>query len=360
MRTRLVAFVVVTGLAACSHAAAPPVNQPAPVAPAPPPPAPVTKACADPAATTELQQRSAKAYSAGRRALKDVWASEVANYRLSTAIDAVADVETAITALARDTKLKPGQLRDQLDQLSAKLLAATQELRAAQQQARDTLFAVENAYVDLYGPSPELARDAEAYDGACAEGDAQSCIRRAQLLEHGGYVAKDRAAAVNQYARACALGAAYACLHQGAVLSANGDAAAARAANEKGCDLSEPRACRALARDLEVGRGGPADAPRAAELNQRACMSDVADACVALALQRLDGNGVSRNADQARTLLELACDAGDPFGCTQLGVLLTTGKGIPVDRARGQELLEKGCRGGDASACELRMKAERP
>lgn len=288
--------------------------------------------------------------------MKDVWTSEAAVSRLSAATETVAEIETAITALAHDPKAKPGQIRERLAELSGKLVIATQELVLAQQQARESLFAAENGYVDTFGPSSELARDADAYDGACAEGDAQSCIRRAQLLEHGGFVAKDLAAAAGQYARACALGSAYACMRHGALLSANGDAAGARASLERGCEQNEPRACRMLARDLEVGRGGPADVPRAAELNQRACVSDVPDACVALALQRLEGAGVTKNFDQAQTLLELACDGGDPFGCTQLGVLLTSGKGVAIDKPRARQAFDRACLGGDANACELRTK----
>ncbi|MBC7795203.1 MAG: sel1 repeat family protein [Clostridia bacterium] len=308
----------------------------------------------------EVLQNSAKASSSGRRALRDLWSSEAAVYRITGATDTVAEIESALTTLAKDQKLKPGQVRGELDQLAAKLLAATQELRGAQQQARDGLFAVENAYVDLYGSTPELARGAEAYDGACAEGDAQSCIRRGQLLQSGDFVAKDLAAAANQFARACVLGSGYACLRQGSLLLQSGDAPAARPALDRGCELGEPRACRGLARDLEVGRGGPIDATRAAELNQRACMSDVPEACVALALQRLDGKGVTRNADQAKTLLELACDGGDIFGCTQLAVLLSRGVGVPVDRARATQLFDKACKGGDANACDANVRSEVP
>lgn len=336
-----------------------PVNSPAAATPTPAPvaaPQTAPVVCADATSIAEAQQRSVKASSTGRRALKDAWQSEAAIYRVMAATNAVAEIETALTALAKDTKSKPGQVREQLNELSARLLAATQELRNAEQQARDSLFAVENAYVDAYGPPPELSRDAETYEGACAEGDAQSCVRHAHLLESGTSVAKDLSKATNDYFRACALGSGYACLRQGVLLTQNGDAAAARQPFEKGCDRDEPRACRWLARDLEVGRGGPADAARAGELNQRACVNDVPDACVALALQRIEGNGVTRNTDQAQTLLELACDAGDVFGCTHLGTLLHGGKGVPVDKSRAAQLFERACKGGDASACEMRAK----
>jgi uncharacterized protein len=172
------------------------------------------------------------------------------------------------------------------------------------------------------GVPKNLAKAAEFYDFACAEGDAWGCYNLADLHSRGEGVADDQPKALALFG--------------------------------KSCELGSPDGCGAQGIYYRDGKGGAAkDDKKAVQLFQKSCDGNVAFGCRLLGWMHSEGRGVAK-ADplKAVPLDETACTGGDMYGCGLLGWHYEKGSGVKKSLQKAKELYKQACDDGQATFCD--------
>jgi uncharacterized protein len=157
------------------------------------------------------------------------------------------------------------------------------------------------------------------YRWACAAGNADSCMRRGDLLVSDVGVRRDDHEALNMYQRACDGGMPGGCYEAGRIVDdgtyVKRDLAVAVGQYEKACEGGDGRGCFALGRVQEVGPTGTPDMKAARQAYERALEAGSLDAKRALARLLWNGYGGGRARGRAKDLCREACQSGDAVAC---------------------------------------------
>ncbi|WP_218920225.1 tetratricopeptide repeat protein [Chondromyces crocatus] len=212
------------------------------------------------------------------------------------------------------------------------------------------------------GPQ-RVAVAATMHDRACTLGFTPGCRELGRLLERGvsGTLKSDIDKAFDLQDRTCGAGDAAACAELGR-MALSAPARAAVQWNglellERACEGGDGPGCRRLAHAVAFGQGTPVDAARARKLLQRgvtvsaaACDTGDLRACVQLGRALLEGEGTRPDGVRAAALLGRACEEGNPDGCHWLGVY--HGRVATPDRALATALHRQACEEGSALGCQ--------
>ncbi len=187
---------------------------------------------------------------------------------------------------------------------------------------------------------PKDPKRAEAlFEKACAAGEPNGCVNRAQMYDEG-YTEEDAALATDLYRRACEAGSMLGCYQWGLVVMGS-EKEDERARGEK---LIE-RACKGGHRTACTANGS--DAQRAA-IFAEACERGELNGCDAaayLAVSRKNPAGAERYWNKA-------CDGGWLSSCHHLAFAYAWGdNGFPKKPAAARSALRKACDGGRQDAC---------
>jgi TPR repeat protein len=252
---------------------------------------------------------------------------------------------------------------------------------------------VEIRYGDLRAEVPVISLGRrEALGRGCDAGALDRCAALARLLDQGGEVEVDHAAAAALFQKACDGGSARACAELGARAEAEsapdlvkiaaiyqkacdaqdpygcarlgrlyetglgvvGSSARALGFYRAACDAGEPEGCYRLAGMVELARGVVRDAPAAAELYKKACDGGHLAACAGAANMYLHGSGtLAKDVAAAIALYDKACDAKHEPACTVMALEYKSGGGVEADAAKSLAYFAKACAAGSKPACVI-------
>jgi TPR repeat protein len=190
-----------------------------------------------------------------------------------------------------------------------------------------------------YHADLELDRDADATVAttrkACEAGDAASCARVADLIDHG----IDRTDSTAYYRRACEDGDARACALAATRLSGTPDG---RTLATRSCDLGSTLGCELCASIRDDANDG-----RQLRCAERACAAGGAHGCW------LQAELVPDKSDATvAELLQKSCKRGEAQACCALAVHYQNGAGVPKSAARAGELRR--------AAAKLGLQCDKP
>jgi TPR repeat protein len=172
--------------------------------------------------------------------------------------DRGAPLADTLPLAVRAARLEPGEIEHTL--IALRLAARGGEWRESRARAEALLARAEGEKrrkVEAFlrelptttdPEDPESAKAVRLFEGACAGGDDDACVRLASMLRPGKGVAKDGRRAETLLASACDRGSARACGELGVMLAEGGqgvprDAARARALLKKACAGGYTQAC---------------------------------------------------------------------------------------------------------------------
>lgn len=207
---------------------------------------------------------------------------------------------------------------------------------------------------------------------ACRLGNSDACVLAGAALASGDGSGKpaDVAAAVSLYTKACADKQAEGCLRVGAAhhLGQGAEKSPTKAlrAFTQACEYGNAAACFNAGTMEEAGEGEPADAGAAGSAEARyaraithygmACSGGFPSGCYNLALVYDRGVITAERPEWAAELYRRGCDAHHPGACGGLGGLLYTGRGVAQDTTRGHEMMQDACAKGSDWGCRLIRK----
>ncbi|MGE0327516.1 MAG: tetratricopeptide repeat protein [Polyangiaceae bacterium] len=189
------------------------------------------------------------------------------------------------------------------------------------------------------GVQKDPKRAENLFEKACAAGEPNGCVNRAQMYDEG-YTEEDAALATDLYRRACEAGSMLGCYQYGLVVMGS-EKEDERARGEK---LIE-RACKGGHRTACTANSS--DAQRAA-IFAEACERGELNGCDAAAYLAVS----RKNPEGAERYWTKACDGGWLSSCHHLAFAYAWGdNGFPKKPGPARKALHRACDGGRQDAC---------
>lgn len=174
-------------------------------------------------------------------------------------------------------------------------------------------------YEEGLGGERDRTEASKYFRWACSAGNAESCLRRGDLLVSDVGVRRDDHEALNMYQRACEGGLAAGCREAGRIVDegtyVKQDLALAASLYEKACAANDGGGCTALGRVHERGTAGTPDLTAARDAYERALTAGSLDAKRHLARLLWNGYGGKKQRGRAKDLCREACQGGDAVAC---------------------------------------------